>query len=156
MGSRFISAARTCLSGRNRQTVRGRFFVTCSTRFQRRNNRPLSRVFRVVGIASLPGYGAAQAQASIWSGRIWVVTLKHLFDSVIYALLTKVRRRELEARCCSGARRGERLSGQTANGSNATVARFYGGKRALNAQQYSWRLGTRFVGCATRKYEIIS
>jgi hypothetical protein len=46
------------------------------------------QVFRVVGIAALLGYGAAHAQESIWSGRSWVVTLKHLFDSVIYALLT--------------------------------------------------------------------
>jgi ketosteroid isomerase-like protein len=37
-GKQIHSAARTCLSGRNRQTVRGRFFVTCSTRFQRKNN----------------------------------------------------------------------------------------------------------------------
>jgi hypothetical protein len=36
----------------------------------------------------LLGYGAAHAQESIWSGRSWVVTFKHLFDSVIYALLT--------------------------------------------------------------------
>ena len=45
-------------------------------------------VFRVVGIAALLGYGAAHAQESIWNGRSWVVTLKHLFDSVIYAALT--------------------------------------------------------------------
>jgi len=46
------------------------------------------QVFRVVGIAALLGYGAAHAQESIWSGRSWVVTFKHLFDSVIYAVLT--------------------------------------------------------------------
>jgi len=46
------------------------------------------QVFRVVGIAALLGYGAAHAQESIWSGRSWVVTFKHLFDSVIYAALT--------------------------------------------------------------------
>jgi hypothetical protein len=47
-----------------------------------------SQVFCVVGIAALLGYGAAHVQESIWGGRSWVVTLKHLFDSVIYALLT--------------------------------------------------------------------
>jgi hypothetical protein len=47
-----------------------------------------SQIFRVVGIAALLGYGAAHAQESIWSGRSWVVTFKHLFDSVIYAALT--------------------------------------------------------------------
>ena len=45
-------------------------------------------VFRVVGTAALLGYGAAHVQESIWSGRSWVVTLKHLFDSLIYAVLT--------------------------------------------------------------------
>jgi hypothetical protein len=46
------------------------------------------QVFRVVGTVAFLGYGAAHAQESIWSGRSWVVTLKHLFDSVIYAVLT--------------------------------------------------------------------
>src|SRR6266540_3312787 len=46
------------------------------------------QVFRVVGIAALLGYGAAHAQESIWNGRSWVVTFKHLFDSVVYAALT--------------------------------------------------------------------
>jgi hypothetical protein len=46
------------------------------------------QVFRVVGTATLLGYGAAHAQESIWGPRIWKVTLKHLFDSVIYAALT--------------------------------------------------------------------
>jgi hypothetical protein len=46
------------------------------------------QVFRVVGTIAFLGYGAAHAQESIWSGRSWVVTFKHLFDSVIYALLT--------------------------------------------------------------------
>jgi hypothetical protein len=46
------------------------------------------QVFRVVGIAAFLGYGAAHVQESIWGGRSWVVTFKHLFDSVIYAVLT--------------------------------------------------------------------
>jgi hypothetical protein len=46
------------------------------------------QVFRVVGIAALLGYGAAHVQESIWGGRSWVVTFKHIFDSAIYAALT--------------------------------------------------------------------
>ena len=46
------------------------------------------QVFHVVGMAAFLGYGAAHAQESIWGGRSWVVTLKHLFDSLIFALLT--------------------------------------------------------------------
>jgi hypothetical protein len=45
-------------------------------------------VFRVIGTVAFLGYGAAHAQESIWSGRSWIVTMKHIFDSVIYALLT--------------------------------------------------------------------
>jgi hypothetical protein len=37
------------------------------------------QVFRVVGTVAFLGYGATHAQESIWSGRSWVVTLKHLF-----------------------------------------------------------------------------
>ena len=47
-----------------------------------------SQVFCVVSTISLLGYGAAHAQESIWGGRSWVVTSKHLFDSVIFAALT--------------------------------------------------------------------
>src|SRR2546421_4172230 len=45
-------------------------------------------VFRVIGTVAFLGYGAAHAQESIWFGRSWVVTFKHIFDSVIYAVLT--------------------------------------------------------------------
>lgn len=46
------------------------------------------QVFRVVGTVAFLGYSAAHAQESIWGGRSWVVTLKHLFDGLVYALLT--------------------------------------------------------------------
>jgi hypothetical protein len=46
------------------------------------------QVFRVASTVAFLGYGAAHAQESIWSGRSWVVTCKHIFDSVIYAVLT--------------------------------------------------------------------
>ena len=46
------------------------------------------QVFRVVGTVAFLGYGAAHAQDSIWSGRSWAVTLKHVFDGLVYALLT--------------------------------------------------------------------
>ncbi len=46
------------------------------------------QIFRVVGTVAFLGYGAAHAQEAIWNGRSWMVTFKHLFDSVIYALLT--------------------------------------------------------------------
>ncbi len=45
-------------------------------------------MFRVIGTVAFLGYGAAHAQESIWSGRSWTVTFKHIFDSVIYAVLT--------------------------------------------------------------------
>jgi len=46
------------------------------------------QVFRVIGTVAFLGYGAAHAQESIWGGRSWVVTFKHLFDGLVFALLT--------------------------------------------------------------------
>jgi hypothetical protein len=46
------------------------------------------QLFCVVATVAFLGYGAAHAQESIWGGQSWVVTFKHLFDSVIFALLT--------------------------------------------------------------------
>lgn len=46
------------------------------------------QVFRVVGTVAFLGFGAAHVQESIWNGRSWVVTFKHLFDALIYALIT--------------------------------------------------------------------
>jgi hypothetical protein len=45
-------------------------------------------VFRVAGTTAFLGYAAAQVQDSIWKGQPWGVTLKHVFDGLIYALLT--------------------------------------------------------------------
>jgi hypothetical protein len=45
-------------------------------------------VFRVAGTTAFLGYAAAQLQDSIWKGESWGVTLKHVFDGLIYGLLT--------------------------------------------------------------------
>jgi hypothetical protein len=45
-------------------------------------------VFRVAGPTAFLGYAVAQIQDSIWKGQAWSVTLKHLFDGLIYGLLT--------------------------------------------------------------------
>jgi hypothetical protein len=49
---------------------------------------PHKYVFHTTAIVALLGYGASQLQDSIWKGQTWGVTFKHLFDAVIYALLT--------------------------------------------------------------------
>lgn len=46
------------------------------------------QVFRVAGTAAFLGYAAAEATDSIWRGIPWSITLKHMFDGLIYALLT--------------------------------------------------------------------
>ncbi len=46
------------------------------------------QVFRMAGTVAFAGYGLALMQDSIWRGQPWVNTFKHLFDSLIYALLT--------------------------------------------------------------------
>jgi hypothetical protein len=45
-------------------------------------------VFRLVGATSFGAYGLALLQNSIWYKRPWSTTLKHLFDSFVYACLT--------------------------------------------------------------------
>ena len=45
-------------------------------------------VFRVAGTTAFLGYAVAQIQDSIWKGQSWSVTLKHVFDGLIYGLLT--------------------------------------------------------------------
>jgi len=45
-------------------------------------------VFRVAGTVAFLGYAAAQATDSIWSGLPWRIAIKHMFDGLIYALLT--------------------------------------------------------------------
>ena len=45
-------------------------------------------VFRVAGTIAFVGYSLAQFQNAIWKGETWGVTLKHIFDGLIYGLLT--------------------------------------------------------------------
>jgi len=45
-------------------------------------------VFRVAGTVAFLSYGAAQIQDSIWKGQTWGVTCKHVFDSLLYGLVT--------------------------------------------------------------------
>jgi nucleoside recognition membrane protein YjiH len=45
-------------------------------------------VFRVAGTTAFLGYALALVQDSIWKGQTWGVTFKHIFDGLIYGLLT--------------------------------------------------------------------
>lgn len=45
-------------------------------------------VFRVVGTVAFLSYSAARATDSIWMGVSWTTTLKHIFDGLVYGLLT--------------------------------------------------------------------
>jgi len=45
-------------------------------------------VFRFVGAVAFTGYGLALLQNSIWYRRAWSVTLKSVFDGLIYACVT--------------------------------------------------------------------
>lgn len=46
------------------------------------------QVFRVTGTVAFTGYGLALVQGSIWYGRSWGVTLKSVFDALMYGLVT--------------------------------------------------------------------
>ena len=45
-------------------------------------------VFRFVGVTSFLGYGLALAHNSIWYNISWSSTIKYMFDSLVYGLLT--------------------------------------------------------------------
>jgi hypothetical protein len=45
-------------------------------------------VFRIAGTTAFLGYAASEPVASIWKAQPWSITCKHVFDGLIYALLT--------------------------------------------------------------------
>ena len=45
-------------------------------------------VFRLTGTAAFMAHGLATVHDAIWFGRGWSQTLKHLFDSLLYGLVT--------------------------------------------------------------------
>lgn len=45
-------------------------------------------VFRIAGTVAFLGYAGAAATDSIWKGMPWSITSKHIFDGLVYALLT--------------------------------------------------------------------
>ncbi|HPF69223.1 MAG TPA: hypothetical protein PLQ13_01015 [Candidatus Krumholzibacteria bacterium] len=49
---------------------------------------PYLHVHRYVGAVAFCGYGLALMQHSIWYKRAWSVTLKSLFDALVYGLVT--------------------------------------------------------------------
>ena len=64
------------------------FFVAYLTSRTRTPGAEFLEVFRVAGTIGFLAYGGAQAQQSIWGGQIWSVTCKHIFDALIYGLVT--------------------------------------------------------------------
>jgi hypothetical protein len=63
-------------------------FVACVTGRALAAGTPYMEVFGVAGTIAFLGYAASQMQDSIWKGQTWGVTFKHVFDGLIYALLT--------------------------------------------------------------------
>ena len=45
-------------------------------------------VFRFAGTAAFLGYAAGEPISSIWKGQPWGMTIKHMVDGLVYALLT--------------------------------------------------------------------
>ena len=75
----------------------GQWFVYCLvvgvfTAYLTGRTRPAGteylEVFRVAGTTAFLGYSLAQIQDAIWKGETWGVNLKHVFDGLIYGLLT--------------------------------------------------------------------
>ncbi|MDH3745570.1 MAG: hypothetical protein OES47_10770 [Acidobacteriota bacterium] len=45
-------------------------------------------VFQIAGCVAFMAYGLAEAIASIWKAQRWSTTARHMFDGLVYALLT--------------------------------------------------------------------
>ena len=45
-------------------------------------------VFRFAGTAAFLAYGAGEPLSAIWKGQPWGMTIKHMVDGLVYALLT--------------------------------------------------------------------
>jgi len=45
-------------------------------------------VFRVAGAVAFMGYSVGHLTNSIWMGQPWSATIKHMFDGLVYSLLT--------------------------------------------------------------------
>ena len=46
------------------------------------------QVFRVVGCSSFMAYAFAHFSDAVWKQKPWSMTLKHVFDGLVYGLLT--------------------------------------------------------------------
>lgn len=46
------------------------------------------KVFQVAGCIAFIGYGLGEATASIWKAQRWSTTARHMFDGLVFALLT--------------------------------------------------------------------
>lgn len=64
------------------------FFVACLTGHTVKSGEPYLVVFRVAGTAAFMAYGLGNLSNSIWKGQTWGMTLKEVFDGLIFGLLT--------------------------------------------------------------------
>jgi hypothetical protein len=64
------------------------FFVAYLTGRTVASGSPYLTVFRVAGTAAFLTHGLGHLSNGIWRGQPWGVTLKEVFDGLIYALLT--------------------------------------------------------------------
>jgi hypothetical protein len=63
-------------------------FVAYLASFTLGHGLPYGKVFRFAGTAAFLGYGVYALQDSIWKGQSWCVSLKFVFDGLVYALVT--------------------------------------------------------------------
>ena len=64
------------------------FFVAYLAAHTVSPSAPFRHVLRVVGTAAFLGFGLGAFTNAIWKGQTWSMTLKEVFDGLVYALLT--------------------------------------------------------------------
>ena len=64
------------------------FFVAYIATLCLQAGAEFKQIFRVVSTVALLGYAGASSTESIWMGRRWSTTFRHIFDGVLFALAT--------------------------------------------------------------------
>jgi hypothetical protein len=64
------------------------FFVAYIAGFSLPRSSDFMAVFRLTGTAAILGYALSHIPDSIWKGRSWLSTFKHILDGVVYGLVT--------------------------------------------------------------------
>lgn len=62
--------------------------VACATASSLHRGAPFANVFHLTALAAVLGYAVGGLPESIWKGQKWSITLKFVFDGILYGITT--------------------------------------------------------------------